>query len=291
MSEKPVIRVELLGGLGNQLFQAAAGYALARRLNAALQFDISRFRAKGSRAYALAGLSHGGVVVEAGSAQRLVSRALRRLSFGRAIAPPGWKGEAFREAGYAYDPRFAAISGSCFLQGYFHSENYFKGFEVDIRKAFDLAPLVGEKARARAASMPERSLAVHLRIGDFTQSQFSAVHGTLAPRYYRDAIALACEARGIERIYVFTDTPEAIPSLMPEGVAYEAVTGNPAPDDLWLMSQARHHIIANSTFSWWSAWFDDRPGKLVIAPRAWLAPEALKKTYIGDLYPEGWVML
>ncbi len=78
---------------------------------------------------------------------------------------------------------------------------------------------------------------------------------------------------------------------MPEGVAYEAVTGNPAHDDLWLMSQARHHIIANSTFSWWSAWFDDRPGKLVIAPRAWLAPDALKKTYIGDLYPEGWVML
>ncbi len=291
MSGRPIIRVELLGGLGNQLFQAAAGYALAHRLDGELQFDISRFRAKGSRAFALSGMAHGGAVVEAGAGQRLAARAWRRLSFGRAIAPPGWKGSAFREASYAYDPRFEGLSGSCFLSGYFHSEKYFKGFEADIRKAFDLTPLVSEKARALAASMPERSLAVHLRIGDFTKEQFSAVHGTLSPRYYRDAIALACEARGIERIYVFTDTPDAIPALMPEGVAFEAVTGNPANDDLWLMSQARHHIIANSTFSWWSAWFDDRPGKLVIAPRAWLAPEALKKTYIGDLYPEGWVML
>jgi hypothetical protein len=291
MSGQPIIRVELLGGLGNQLFQAAAGYALARRLGAALQFDISRFRAKGSRAFALEGLAHGGTVVEAGAGQRLAARALRRLSFGRAVAPPGWTGSAFREAGYAYDPRIEAITGSCYLRGYFHSEKYFKEFEVDLRKALDLAPRVSETARALAASMPERSLAVHLRIGDFSQRQFSAVHGTLSPRYYRDAIALACDARGIERIYVFTDTPDAIPSLMPEGVAYEAVTGNPAHDDLWLMSQSRHHIIANSTFSWWSAWLDDRPGKLVIAPSAWLAPDALKKTYIGDLYPEGWVML
>lgn len=289
-----MIRVELLGGLGNQLFQAAAGYALARRLGAGLEFDISRFRQAGSRAYALEGLAHGAKVVGSpkAGASRLISRMGRALDFRKAKAPLGWPGNAFRERDYAYDPRFESLEGSIYLSGYFHSERYFSADAAAIRAAFSLLPQVGERARAFAAGMAPESLAVHLRIGDFKQAQhFNAVHGTLGMRYYRDAIALARAARPVSQIYVFTDTPDAIPALIPEGTPYTAVTGFSAPEDLYLMSVARSHIIANSTFSWWSAWFDDRPDKLVIAPRAWLAPEALKKTYIGDLYPEGWVML
>lgn len=289
-----IVRVELLGGLGNQLFQAAAGFALAKRLGAALEFDIARFRAAGSRAYALDGLAHGARVVGQASegVSKLRQRVDRALRFGRAKAPLGWRGSAFRERDYAYDPRFETLEGACYLTGYFHSERYFDGAADDVRRALSLLPQVGPAARAFAETMAPNSLAVHLRIGDFKAAQhFHAVHGTLGTAYYRNAIALARAARPVDQIYVFTDTPDAIPALMPEGTAYQAVKGFSAPEDLYLMSCARAHIIANSTFSWWSAWFDARPDKLVIAPRAWLAPEALKKTYIGDLYPEGWVML
>ncbi|MCZ8258908.1 MAG: alpha-1,2-fucosyltransferase [Beijerinckiaceae bacterium] len=289
-----VIRVELLGGLGNQLFQAAAGFALAQRTGAALEFDISRFRAAGSRAYGLEGLRHGARLVGGAreGAGRLINRVGRALSFGRAKAPIGWQGGAFRERDYAYDPRFESLAAPCYLSGYFHSEKYFAPAAEQIREAFSLEPQLGEEARAFAAAMAPESLAVHLRVGDFKAAQhFNAVHGTLGMAYYRNAIALARAARPIDEIYVFTDTPEAIPALIPPGTPYRAVTGHTAPEDLYLMSRARAHIIANSTFSWWSAWFDPRPDKLVIAPRAWLAPEALRKTYIGDLYPEGWVML
>lgn len=292
-SQAPVVRVEMLGGLGNQLFQAAAGYALAKRLGAALQFDVSRYRQSGSRAYALDGLAHGAEVVGQSTwlSQRM-NRVRRALSFGRPFAPAGWAGGAFREHSYAYDNRFETLTGSQYLSGYFHSARYFAPFEDDVRRAFDLAQVASPEAKAKAASLPAQSLAVHVRIGDFkSENVFNTVHGTLSPRYYRDAIALVTAARPIERIYVFTDTPQAIPQLIPAGLDYEAVTGFSAQDDLLLMSRARHHIIANSTFSWWSAWLAPQVDTLTCAPRAWLAPEALKKTYIGDLYPEGWVML
>lgn len=292
-SQAPVVRVEMLGGLGNQLFQAAAGYALAKRLDGTLQFDISRYRQSGSRAYALEGLSHGAEVIGQSTwlSQRM-NRVRRALSFGRPFAPAGWSGGAFRERSYAYDNRFETLTGSQYLSGYFHSARYFTPYEADVRSAFDLAQVASTAAKAKAAGFPAQSLAVHVRIGDFkSENVFNSVHGTLSPRYYRDAIALVTAARQVERIFVFTDTPDAIPQLIPAGLDYEAVTGFSAQDDLFLMSRARHHIIANSTFSWWSAWLAPQADTLTCAPRAWLAPEALKKTYIGDLYPEGWMML
>lgn len=292
--EMPVVRVELLGGLGNQLFQAATGFALAKRLGARLELDVARFRAGGVRAYALAGLPHGATVVgeNLSTITRLTQRARRVMTFGRSRRPAGWSGSVFREASYAYDQHFESLSGSCFLTGYFQSARYFAHYEAEIRAAFGLETVASEKALRLAKTMAENTLAVHIRIGDFkAQNQFNDVHGTLTPRYYRDAIALVTAARQPDHILVFTDTPDAVASLMPEGVDYTLVSGHSAADDLFLMSQARHHIIANSTFSWWSAWLAPQSDTMVVAPRAWFTPEELKKTYVGDLYPEGWVLL
>ena len=286
MSNQPLIRVELLGGLGNQLFQAAAGYALAARLGGQLELDVSRLQ-KGARRYELAGLAHGGTVI--GEKQSLVARLTRNIGLKQ---PWGWKGATFSEPAYWYQSAFEHLDHSTYLSGYFHSERYFGAQADAIRNAFSLAQKLSSAAIAFAKKLDGDTLAVHVRIGDFkAQSHFSAVHGTLSPDYYRAAIAHAIAAKPIARIFLFTDTPDAAASLMPEGVDFEIVRGFSGPEDLHLMSLARHHIIANSTFSWWSAWFDPRPDKLVIAPKAWLTPEALAKTDITDLYPQGWITL
>ncbi|MCA0401099.1 MAG: alpha-1,2-fucosyltransferase [Proteobacteria bacterium] len=293
MTSAPIVRVELLGGMGNQLFQAAAGFALAKRLGAALEFDISRFRDQGARSYALDNLAHGARIAgnDLSPLARAQHRIIRTLTPKALRRPPGWRGVVFREASYAYDPRFEHLSGRVCLSGYFHSARYFDPVAAEVRRAFDLAQIASEKARAFARTLPPHALAVHARIGDFKDEAFSATHGTLAARYYRDAIALARAARPVEEIFLFTDTPDAAQAMIPDDVSYRLVKGFSAADDLFLMSSAAHHIIANSTFSWWSAWMAPQLGSLVIAPRAWLTPQALKKTYIGDLYPEGWVML
>jgi hypothetical protein len=66
--------------------------------------------------------------------------------------------------------------------------------------------------------------------------------------------------------------------------------GRPA-EDMALMAACRHHIIANSSFSWWGAWLDPSPKKMVIAPRLWFAPDYLRKTYTFDLYDPDWITL
>ncbi|HAH11286.1 MAG TPA: hypothetical protein DCL54_15225 [Alphaproteobacteria bacterium] len=290
----PVIRVELLGGLGNQLFQAAAGLALAMRLGGQLEFDLWRFRKSGARSYAMEGLGHGALISghRQSWAGRLAHRTWRRLRFGRPGAPPFWPGDVLTEASFAYDPRIEAISGSCYLSGYFQSEKYFQGVSQDVRERLSLLPLVSAPAKDFAKRLTGDTLAVHVRIGDFrSETAFTQVHGTLDAGYYRQALAHALAAAPAARIFVFSDTPEAIPNLMPPGASYEIVKGFPAVDDMYLMAQARHHIIANSTFSWWSAWFDPRPDKLVICPKQWFAADYLKNTDIRDLFPAGWITL
>lgn len=289
----PVIRVGLLGGLGNQLFQASTGLALARRLGARLEFDISRYREGTARRYELGPFTHGATPIRANPSAlgKLLSKAGKKLMPGRFQRPAGWRGAIFRERGFAYDSAIETIAGSCFLSGYFQSEKYFRPFAPDIRAAFDLEKAATPRALDFRRSMPAGSLAVHVRIGDYASQAFAKVHAVLTPDYYRAAVEALCTREKIARIYLFTDTPEIAPALVPPGSAFELVTGFGAHDDMYLMSRARHHVIANSTFSWWGAWLCPEAGGTTIAPAQWFTPEEMRRTDTRDLYPEGWVKL
>lgn len=292
---RPVIRVELRGGLGNQLFQAATGYALARRLNGDLQFDVSSFRAGASRGYALEPFGHGATLVKEarGPARRLLRRLGKAFPGDILKRPSGWRGRMLTEQGYAYDPRIETVSGDCFLRGYFQSWRYFADHDAAVRAAFDPEAAASARARAFAAESGDY-LAVHVRAGDFLQdAKINAVHGVLPADYYLAALELARSERPAPRTLVFSDNVEAARRLLAAEThsALTFVEGFSAVDDLYLMSRGRGHVIANSTFSYWSAWLDGSPTPFVVAPKAWLSPEALKTTDISDLYPSRWTLL
>lgn len=290
-----VVVVQVLGGLGNQLFQTATGHALARKLGARLEFDLSRYRDKGLRAFALApfGLEARFVAGQSGLGARM------RRAFGRVtglvdpLRPPGFKGRIYREPGFRYDPAFETLEGDVLLSGYFQSPRYFAGYESEIADLFAPDKLASDTARDLARRLEgEDSVAIHLRRGDYVNDpRAMAVHGVLDAAYYDRAVAHIRAKVPQARLFVFSDDPAAAKEAAARWPGAEALAGTSAGDDLYLMSAARHHVVANSSFSWWSAWLDRRPGGLRIAPESWFTPEALLTRPIDDLIPQDWVRL
>jgi len=287
----PRIRVELRGGLGNQLFQAATGYALAHRLQGKLELEVAHFRSVNLRGFGLAPYPHHAEIIN--SPRSPLFRALRQLAKHLPFkVAPGWNGAIFEEQNYAYDERIETLSGDHYLRGYFQSWRYFDAIADDIRRIFDPAQVASQQALDFASSIKPNALSIHVRAGDFLKDPVvNEVHGTLPADYYQRAIKLALAARPVDQLLCFSDNMPVAREVLQSFNNITFVEGFSQYDDMFLMSRAHSHIIANSTFSYWSAWLDGRDNPFVIAPRAWLTPRELKKTYIGDLYPTDWIML
>jgi hypothetical protein len=90
---------------------------------------------------------------------------------------------------------------------------------------------------------------------------------------------------------VFSDELEAAREVFAEWPDTVFISGNSQEEDLLLMSRCRHHIIANSSYSWWAAWLSPNPDKLVIAPRLWFSRQRMLNTFVLDLFPENWILL
>jgi hypothetical protein len=278
-----MVIVRLLGGLGNQMFQYAAGRALADRLGAELLLDtrsLDHALARNPytrRAYALepfnvrarlataADLECWPVwVVEIGLRLRFVRPLFRRWRF---------------ESGIAYDASVLALREPVCLIGYWQSERYFVEIAGGIRADFTLRqPLADANAELLELARSGLSVGLHVRRGDFVNLNDAAqVHGLCSIDYYRRAIGLV-RARSPEcHFLVFSDDPQWARAELPLGPTAIFVTGNAeTPEqDLALMRACKHHIIANSSFSWWAGWLGYSPEQIVIAPAPWYASPKL----------------
>lgn len=293
-----IIRVQMLGGLGNQMFQAAAGIALARRLGARLELDTSRLRIGGARRFGLAALNVDADIFtdkdhqlerNFNKAAHQIGKLFRSRSPRR---PTGWRDAIFTQSVFNYTPELEHISGNCYLRGYFQSPLFFAGAEDAVRAAFALEGAVSSSARAKAQEIGEGSVALHVRRGDYLAHKgASAFHGTMDYAYYERALALAASKLDVAKIYIFSDDPDYASAMFAHNPKACFVRGESEYDDMHLMSKARAHIIANSTFSWWSAWLDPRPDALVIAPNAWFSEQAMASNDTRDIYPPGWLRL
>jgi hypothetical protein len=185
------------------------------------------------------------------------------------------------------------VSGTVYLDGLWQSEGYFKDVEAVIRKDLEIVPPQDEVAHRLAAQIREAdAVAVHVRWFDPPGRGPSAYN--LPVGYYQRAMA-EMERRVEKPLYVlFSDDPEAarsmlaLPSKQILVVGEIVKTTNPVAD-LWLMTQCKHFIIANSTFSWWGAWLGHNKKKIVIAPGIRL--EGKTAWGFRGLLPESWLTL
>jgi hypothetical protein len=172
------------------------------------------------------------------------------------------------------------------MSGYWQSERYFLYIEDLIRG--EIVPQEDEFLEKTV--LPRRvssfdTVSIHIRRGDYERLGW-----TLPESYYQDALDWILSRLDNPALLVFSDDPEYVKNVLYEsvlsglGVTIEFVKGNNAVEDLWLMRACDHHVIANSTFSWWGAWLNPNRSKRVVAPGYWLSNDTKEL----DIIPNSW---
>lgn len=281
-----MIAVRLIGGLGNQMFQYAAARALADRLGTDLVLDPREFAHYTLHAY---GLEDFCVRARRGEPadfsrfpewQRKLFSRLRWLN-------PGTR--FYAEPSFAFDPAWNSLAGDLLVSGYFQSERYFLPSRTALLADFHPRKPLGARNEAVAAeARGSESVMIHVRRGNYvTDARTLSIHGVCSPDYYRAAIVQLRAECANPRFFVFSNDMQWSRENLPLGDDAVFVEGNgDAPEmDIHLMAQCRHHIIANSSFSWWGAWLADTPGQVVIAPDPWFDAPGMAAP---DLLPGHW---
>lgn len=288
---QPYVRVRIKGELGNQLFQAAAATAIAHRIGGHVQLAPHNYDAANSRAFDLPALLPDAHVARMrGFMLKPVARValdLGRRVFPRAMGIP----VVWCENGFHYDPSIERVTGNVVLSGYFQSERYFSNVAPLIRSTLDLQTVLSPRGRDyRAQVAGDDSVSVHVRLGDYLSPTVSAVFTALGREYYARAIAVMTKLIGRVRLFVVSDDVEAAKNFFETGHQATFVEGTSHFDDLGVISACRHHVLANSTFSWWGAWLDGRPDGIVVAPREWFTRAGALKRNTVDLFPKHWLL-
>jgi hypothetical protein len=292
------IVVKQSSGLGNQLFQYAAGRCLAKRHGASLRIAhqlphllVSHGHA---RSVLLQRFAISAPVQQASYFDRLVVSERPRLQsaarLARAICGIQVARQAPERCMFPLPIRIAPGTRTVYLQGFWQDYSIVREVETELRQELSLIePLRGKNLdvakRIAAACNP---VSLHLRRGDY--GPFFGEHMMLPIAYYQHAISHILEQNRRSTFFVFSDdVPFAREWLRadPRFVVVEHNNEAAAHEDLRLMSLCRHHIIANSTFSWWGAWLNPRRDKQVIAPARWLGFDT---TELAVYCPE-WTLL
>lgn len=291
--------VKINGGLGNQLFQYAAGRTLADQLGTELHLDLSFFDLPPGRHTARPfELDRFHTRYWRATPEQLNSyTALREYTWTRRTArlfPWLFSRQRFGEKQlFKFDPEVARIRKSTYLDGHWQSERYFADHAEAIRSDLRFRDAPSERNRELLRSMKGMvPVSLHVRRGDYvTSTDANATHGTCGIEYYVDAMQRVLSLAPESVFHVFSDDMDWARANLPRLAPMVFVDHNSGTDDhfdLLLMSACKHHIIANSSFSWWGAWLNPNPEKLVIAPVRWFRDPAIDTS---DLIPAEWTRL
>lgn len=276
-----MIKIVLHCKAGNQLFQYAAGRYLAYKHNTALFIDIARYGGY-KRVYALPYFHTVGKTIN----------PIPALIYKRITGNPLWKlyrGPIFLEKDHRFHPAVHSLPRNCTLFGYFQSERYFKPISSIIRQeiSFRPTPLDDETRSLRRTIISSNAVSIHVRRGDYLKF---ARYNVCTMSYYKNAMATMRQRLTDPRFFVFSDDVAwCVQNFEKSDGALVFVDLKQSRDDplidMRLMSECKHHIIANSSFSWWGAWLNRNSEKIVLCPDIWFRGENVP---IEEKLCEGW---
>lgn len=268
-----MITVKLQGGLGNQMFQYAFGRTAALHLGAKLClannfYDTSRNRVLELDKFA--------IIAET-----------RKLSFVERCNPFN----VFREINPADYEAYKKVKNGAIIDGYWQSEKYFKKISGEIRKEFSLKDQTGrEMATWREKINHSEAISIHIRRGDYTEEKHQKIYGLVGLEYYKKSTEFIAANVKNPTFFVFSDdilwAKENLKIPYPTEFVSDGKIS--APEEIFLMSLCKNHIIANSSFSWWGAWLNPNSKKQVVAPKNWFANPTRDSS---DIIPNEWTKI
>lgn len=280
--------VELKGGLGNQMFQYASAYGIARSTNQKFfiytgWYDDNK-NAAVERHYELDCFK-----ISAQSIQKKDLNIASDNSSNRSLFKKPLR--RYVEPAFTYDD-LVLNQKNVYLDGYWQSPRYFDAFRSDILNEFTFQnkPSAELEGIAQQIKADKNSISLHVRRGDYVSvKSANTTHGTTDLEYYKEAVATLAKTVSDPHFFIFSDDPEWCAQNLKPDAPHTFVTGSKTgSEDLQLMTLCKHNILANSTFSWWGAWLNNNETKTVIAPKKWFRDETLDTR---DLFPKDWILL
>jgi|10_taG_2_1085330.scaffolds.fasta_scaffold00201_14 hypothetical protein len=260
-----MITIQLMGGLGNMMFQIATVVALAKDHDDKPIFDTTTHYLPPQFLDRKCG--------------KYLSNIFSKVEFSRDLQIEC----TYREPNFYYG-KLPYKKNMCLL-GYFQSEKYFVHRADDIKALFEPTEEIKQYIDEQYSHILEgETIGIHVRRGDYTNHP--NIHPTCSPHYYQKALSMFKDADQYD-IVVFSDDAEWCKNEF--GSLAHVVENEADYIDLYLMSMCKHNIIANSSFSWWAAWLNANTDKVVVAPQRWFGPSVAYNT--KDLYCAGWEII
>jgi hypothetical protein len=281
-----MIVTRLDGGLGNQMFQYAFGWSLAKKHETQLALDLSSYHTGPQHGYLLDRFQI--------SASPLIPQLSQRIPKRYRIVTSNWLPDwlcpnvlrRVKERPFGFHEKFAKSSDNSYLVGYWQSEKFFPGVRDELLKQFTpVAELSDASQRVIDRMQSAPSVSLHIRRGDYvSHSETARIYEQLSLQYYQTCLQRFVAEHDRVQVFVFSnDLPWCREHLRLSSPTHfvDHTHRNSAHEDLVMMSHAACNVIANSTFSWWAAYLNNRDDRTAFAPARWFRPGTLN----GDHLP------
>lgn len=283
--------IRLNGGLGNQMFQWAFAKMVQATTDMDVYLDMSYFEHHYARPYQLNIFKLEPKFVDdfATKLKLKIIWAVRGI-----VKDEKFLGYTFcSEKQFNFDPHILKIKPNSYIEGFFQTELYFKWVEKELRDDFIFLPSISDETRQIESRIrSSNSVSLHIRRGDYVQKKrYQQVYANCSIEYYQKAVDYIAKSYPEPTLFIFSDDIPWVRKNL--NIPYRCVfvshnTGLQSFEDMYLMSLCSHNIIANSSFSWWGAWLNKNPDKIVIAPEKWFNDDKIIQT---DVIPKEWVRL
>jgi hypothetical protein len=291
-----MIITKLMGGLGNQMFQYATGRRLAYVHGVKLYLDTTWFKDTNLRNYLLNCFNIKNYIA---TPKQISKLKLKKNGFRQKILTIFFKKSTefssthIVEKFFHFNSELMNLPDHVYLDGYWQSEKYFQDIEDILRNEFTVKrPQSGKNLELSEMIESCESVSIHFRRGDYiTDPQTIKIHGACDIEYYNKSVQLVAKHLKNPKFFIFSDDSNWVNENLKLNYPTTLVSHNQDVEcfeDLRLMSQCKYNIIANSSFSWWGAWLNNKADKIVIAPKRWFRTE---ERDTRDLLPKSWIRI